>query len=524
MTKKQLSILAILLIVAIGATNQAFATSITNFKMADDTYAKVGFIFKEGIEETYFPIFKTTSDMIDNTSTSFQLQGTVGDYPYLHEALDKAYKYRLAEPTANYDFKQFTVDVELVKSGNIQKKFHYNDCTVSGASVDTLFDNAEGYTTTKTGFAIIDTIDFACGGVDMQTEISSQYDTREFPKYAQKMAGDVHSWVTFAFDDGIEKIDFPVFKMNGGFDEKSTQRPSFTVQGIPQSYPLLDTAIVKARESSGLPFGVLNNDFNARVDFANDSKTFRSLEYADCRIDEYNIDTNTDAEEGYTGKSGFAIVENITASCTGLNTQNYQPVESSHDLVQTNPYMMGGRTHAIATIILSSGEKESVDFPVFKQTSTVSYQTTKSSSATSNVYSRLNPAFQLQGVPGDTPILYSVTDLIRSRGQMTGTDFQGLFSVDVDLIHGETKVRTYHYTNCRVASYDTDTAFNKEEGYVGANGFALVSVYSFECSGYQPDNPAYDALFVVEKAKTQSSKDLRDTSQWAPSFRYNGKY
>ena len=526
-TMTTLSVIAVFAVISISVSvNEVFAASVTNFKMVDNTYAKVTFTFRDGVEELYFPVFKMTSSYVANNGPSFQLQGSVGNYPYLHEAIDQAYDHRSSASSFQYNYKQFVVDVDLVKDGTSQKKIHYFDCTVTGASVDTAFDLAEGYVTTKTGFAIIDVIDFACSGMQqIATEQSQeqkpypQHQVRDYGKNSQKLAEDVHSYATFFFNDGIEKIDFPVFKMNAGFEEKSTQRPSFTVQGIVTSHTLLDKAIDKAKAVGGLS-SIYNDDFQVTVDFANDSKTFRTLAYSDCRVDEYKIDTLFDKEEGYTGKSGYAIVEEITVSCAGLTTKNYSREKTDQqNTININPYIMGGFTHAIATVQLENGEQEKIDFPVFKQTSTVSYVTEKLKSSTDFSYSRLNPTFQLQGVVDDFPILYSVVDKIRTRGQVSGTDFQGLFSVDVDLVHNDQLIRSYQYTKCRVTNYDTDTVFNAEEGYIGANGFALVSVYNIECNGYYPSNPSFEAMQVVEKADTESTNDLRSTDKWGPNFK-----
>ncbi|HXW03271.1 MAG TPA: hypothetical protein VD651_03305, partial [Nitrosarchaeum sp.] len=79
-------------------------------------------------------------------------------------------------------------------------------------------------------------------------------------------------------------------------------------------------------------------------------------------------------------------------------------------------------------------------------------------------------------------------------------------------------VKTYNYDQCRVASYDVDTSFNAEEGYVGANGFALVGTYNFECTGYHPSNPSFEAMNVSEKAQNQSTSDLRNTDSWRAGF------
>ena len=515
-TMTTLSVIAIFAIASITVSaNEVFAMSVTNYKMVEDTYAKVTFTFRDGVEETYFPVFKMTSSYVGNSNVEFQLQGIVEDYPYLNEAMDQEYDFRLAPDETQYNYKQFVVDVDLVRGGITQKNLHYTDCKVSGSYTDTVWDNAEGYTTTKTGFAIINVIDFKCAGVTQKTtenirdlKVYSQNQLYDYGKNSQKLAEDVHSYATFYFNDGAERIDFPVFKLNTGFDEKSKERPSFLVQGIVKPHTLLDNAIAKSKKIGGQS-SLYNDDFQVNVDFANDSKTFRTLKYSDCRIEEYKIDTLFDKEEGYTGKSGFAIVEDITVTCAGLTTKNYSGEKTDHNTVNSNPYLMGGLTQAFATITMENGDKEKINFPVFKQTSST---TTKISRI-----ERLTPSFQLQGIVGDHPVLYKAVDQIRTRGP-AGTDFQGLFSVVVDIEHNNKLVKTYQYSQCRVTNYDADTSFNGEEGYVGSNGFALVGTYNFECTGYHPSNPSFDAMNVSEKAQNQNTSDLRNTDSWRVGF------
>lgn len=514
-TMTALSVIAVFAITSFYvSTNEAFAVSITNYKMAEDTYAKVTFTFRDGVEEVYFPVFKMTSSYIANSDAEFQLQGVVSDYPYLNEAMDYAYDFALAS-SAPHDYKQFLVDVDLIKGGITQKNIHYTDCRVSDAYVDTLSDKAEGYTTAKTGFAIIHVIDFVCTGVqqsapELKQEITpyAQLSFTDYGKHSYKLAEDVHSYATFYFDWGTEKIDFPVFEINSGFSETSRERPTFLVEGIVRPHVLLDDAINKAKVNSGLP-SANNIDFDVDVSFANDSKTFRTLKYSDCHIDEYKINTLFDKEEGYTGKSGFAIIEDITVSCAGWTTKNFSG--EKHDpksIANPNPYMMGGTTQVITTITLDSGKQEKLNFPVFEQTTSETKVIKKI---------RIEPAFQLQGVVGDTPLLYKVVDQIRTRGP-PGSDPQGLFSAVVDIIHNNKLVKQYYYSKCRVASYDVGTVHNAEEGYIKGKEFALVGTYNMECNGYSPSNPSFEAMNVVEKADTPSTMDLRDTDSWQVGF------
>jgi len=513
--KNAITMTTLIAVLAIGSifvsTNDIFAASVTNFKMVEDTYAKATFTFRDGVEETYFPVFKMTTSYVGNTQADFELQGIVEDYPYLNEAMDQAYDFLLAPAETQYEYKQFQVDVDLVKGGVTQKNIHYTDCRVVTSTVDTLLDNAEGYTTTKTGFATVNIIDFTCTAVKQSVPkelrdhtVYSSNQIHDYGKNSQKLAENVHSYATFYFNEGIEKIDFPIFKLNTGFDETSNDRPSFTVEGIAKSYTMLDNAINRAQSVAGNPISY-NEKFQVNVDFANDSETFRTLKFADCRIDEYKVDTLFDKEEGYTGKSGFAIVEDITVSCAGLTTKNYGEIT---DTPKLNPYIMGGLTQAFVTITADNGVQEKVNFPVFKQIGDITKVLKKQ---------RVNPAFELQGVVGDYPLLNKLADQIRTRGY-AGSDHQGLFQATVDVLHNNKLVKTYQYDNCRVTTYDSDTSYNAEEGYVGANGFALLNTYKISCTGYHPSNPSFEKLNAPEKVHTQSSLDLRRTDSWGPTF------
>jgi hypothetical protein len=92
-----------------------------------------------------------------------------------------------------------------------------------------------------------------------------------------------------------------------------------------------------------------------------------------------------------------------------------------------------------------------------------------------------------------------------------------LFDIDVNLINGEI-IRGFNYSNCRVVDYEVASDMNKEESYIKGK-FALENTFDFECQGYHPNNPVYDAMFnIYPKAQTQSTNDLRETHSWDPGF------
>ena len=63
------------------------------------------------------------------------------------------------------------------------------------------------------------------------------------------------------------------------------------------------------------------------------------------------------------------------------------------------------------------------------------------------------------------------------------------------------------------------TEHDLEESFY--KGFALTNEFSFECLGYEPYDPKYNALFKVVKADTESTIDWQSNqrSTWSPNFR-----
>ena len=67
-------------------------------------------------------------------------------------------------------------------------------------------------------------------------------------------------------------------------------------------------------------------------------------------------------------------------------------------------------------------------------------------------------------------------------------------------------VRSFNYNDCRVTDYVVESDRDKEDGYF--KGFALANIIDFECLGYHPNNPIYDAMFEVEKQATSNQVTL----------------
>ena len=515
------SLVAILAIGTMSEFNNAFAEEKqgTKYKMADDLEAILTFTFRDGVEVHNFPVFKMGENFVDNSGVSFEVQGILDSAPHLHKALDEAYQYRLQTGVGagsfEYDYRYFEVDVDFVKNGEIVKTLNYYNCAIADYEVKTLRDDQESYMSSKTGFALVDDIEFDCGGLNKTgSEIpysqSSDRSMTDFGTLDYKFANDVRTYVTFDFDDGIEQIEFPYFKIISGFAENQ-DASLFEVESVVEDYPLLYHAIDKSRKVSGQTFAS-NNDFDALVEFTKDGEVLRALDYRDCIVNSAEITTLADKEDGFTGKSGFAIVNQIGFSCAGLSTVNpsFDDLHSDVPVWKTNfisnqlpshEFPSAGNVHAITTFTYASGQ-EIIDFPLYSQ---------------HDVLGKSNPSFTLEGLVDDTPLLYSVIDEnLKIQSQSGINSALELFQVDVELMIDDKTMRVFNYNDCRVTDYVVESDRDKEDGYF--KGFALANIIDFECLGYHPNNPAYDEMFAVESADLESSFDLRNTDQWGPNF------
>jgi hypothetical protein len=512
-----------LLSIAMIPNFEAFAEEEkTGYNMVEDVKAVMTFTFRDGVETHEFPVYSMTTDFVSNTGTTFEVQGVIGDAPHLHKALDESYKYRLMIDSPNasieYNYRYFDVDVDFLRDDNNIGSIGYYNCEILSYVIETLNSNDyESYTSSKSGFAITDEIEFRCGGLNSNNSENMTMYMDTHTDYATvpldyTFAEGVRSIATFDFETGSERIEFHSFKLDSGFAEGENAGPSFSVERTLDYFPLLGKEIDNARKTSALPSSY-NSDFDVNVEFLNSEKVLRNLDFTDCRVTGSEIITQFDKEEGFTGKSGFVLVQQTNFSCAGLNSDNSAydelrgdvPVWSTAKMYSTQPthsYNVGTGATALVTFTYKDGI-EVLSFPIFDQ---------------SNVLDKFNPAFTLEGIVGDFPMLYKRVDENLSLQSVQGSNNVEQFDVDVDLMYGETNVRGFNYSNCRVIDYDVDSDMNKEENYVKGK-FALENTFDFECRGYTPNNPVYDAMFTATYAKTQNTNDLRDTDDWGPGFK-----
>jgi hypothetical protein len=519
-----IAIFSVIMISSQGMLEPAYAThAFEDFTEEYDFVAgihnEVTFKFRNGVETVNFPVFSTTSDLVENAGTSFEVEGVIGNSPHLHKALDDAYTYRMivlsGAGSFDYEHRYFDVDVNIVQNETILKSFEYNNCEVSSNNVSTLQDDYESYLLSVTGFAVVDSVEFRCSGVHINLENSSSTPTQmdmeltDFGSLPFPLAEDVRTFLTFDFDHGAEKIESVIFTLTAGFDETDNAGANFQIITAVLPHPLIDNAISKSQKVSGLQSGY-NEDFDVSVEFVNPETTLRGLDFSNCIVSGYDILTLRDKEEGYTGKRGFATAEILDVDCSGLTpiNPNFDKLSNDKESLMTpvlNPYDMGTGPHVIATLDFDTGI-EVIDFPEFYQ---------------GNLISKANPTFQLVGVPAATPLLYhAVDEAKKSQSKITGvTSSKNLFDVNLTLVNGDHTVRSFDYSKCRIVDYVLKTEHDLEESFY--NGFALTNEFHFECQGYAPANSHYVELFNTPKStETESSKDYQSKQRntWGPNF------
>lgn len=520
------SIIAVLTITPFAFSN-VLAEESEGYKMVGDISPVLTFTFREGVEVYEFPVFEMGENFADNSGTSFSVEGTVTNSPLLHKAMDEAYKYRLSNAVYDHQFKYFDVDANFVKGDKSILTLDYNNCRVENYHIETLDSNDYESYFKGVGFAIVDKIDFVCSGVNI-TDVEKPSPSKTMIDYGSSgfsFANDVKPLATFKFDAGIEKIEFPVFNLISGYEESTDNVVAqFQLEGVLDYYPLLYNAIDKSRQVSGIS-SASHIDFDVLVEFSNSDSVLRGFNFKDCRISDAKITTQNDKEEGFTGKSGFVLVHQLTFTCSGLAPVNMHYAElsgagPSWKISQiSNEYIepiqnTDKSLKAVSTFTFADGI-EKIQFSMFTQSKVLTSTVDTGSPAVTN--KPVAPTLELRGIVGDYPMLYNYVDKIRKVQGVGGTQFKDLADIDVKIISGEEVIRDFNYQNCRPTNYSVSTNTNSEESYT-KNSFAIENIFDFECQGYHPNNPVYDAMFDVKKANTESSKDLRNTDQWRDGF------
>ena len=526
------SIVALLSISFVEFSN-VFAEENREYKMIGDTTPVLTFTFRDGIETLSFPVFEMNENFAENSGISFSVEGSVTNSPLLHEALDESYKYRFSNAAFDYQYKYFDVDVDFVRDEKSIISLDYDNCRVDNYHIETLDSNDYESYFKDVGFALVDMIDFVCSGVNSNSEVSTSSESiTNYGKSEFTFANNMKTSVTFNYDFGSEKIEFPVFNLVSAYAESvDNVVAEFSVEGLLEYYPLLYRVIDDSRGVSGNSNSI-NLDFDALVEFTNGEDTLRGLEFRKCIITDAKITTQRDKEEGFTGKSGFVLVHQLGFTCSGLSPVNMHYDELKGDTIRgkslsstfLEPIQNTDKGLQTITTFTFADGIETIEFSMFKQNEilTVTEKVNDDNGNTSvaaEAFTRkvTYPTIEFRGIVGDYPLLYNhVDDGLKIQG-VGGTSNRNLVNIDVDIISDGDVIRGFNYTNCRAINYDVDTDANKEESYA-KNKFALENLFEFECQGYHPNNPTYDAMYTVKQADTESSKDLRNTDRWSSLF------
>ena len=531
------STFVLLTLIPLGFSN-VHAEEDTEYKMVGDVIPVLTFTFRDGVETHEFPVFQMGENLADNSGVSFSVEGVVSNSPLLHEAMDEAYKYRYSNSAFDYQFKYFDVDASFIKNDESIISLDYNNCRIDNYQVETLDSNDYESYHKEIGFAVVDKIDFVCSGLEPTNDgwkLPAPDTFTDFGESGFNFANEMKTSVTFVYDDGSEKIEFPVFNLVSAFEE-TPNTPEFSVEGILDYYPLLYRAIDNSREVSGAG-STSNLDFDAIVEFTNGEKTLRGIEFNDCIIADAKITTQVDKEEGFTGKSGFAVVNQFSFTCAGVSPINMHfdairgdaPIWKSTHLSNeyVEPIQNTDKGLDVFTTFTLADGTETIEFSMFTQSEvltateyTFGGTQAKSDDKVATEFTRkaAYPTLELRGIVGDYPLLYNHIDNDNLKHQNSlGTLNRVLIDIDVDIVSNGEVIRGFNYVNCRATNYDVDTEANKEESYV-KNKFALENIFDFECQGYHPNNPTYDAMFEIPQVDIQSTNDLRNTDQWARGF------
>ncbi len=118
-----------------------------------------------------------------------------------------------------------------------------------------------------------------------------------------------------------------------GFD-RLTGSPTFKLEGVLDSdrvylYEAADMAYHRGITYSQHQYG----HFDVDIYLHKEGMTLRHFKYTDCAVNDYEVTTLFDKEEGWTTSKGFAIIDEFEFGCNG-----YQPNNPLYDLMKTNGY------------------------------------------------------------------------------------------------------------------------------------------------------------------------------------------
>jgi hypothetical protein len=133
-----------------------------------------------------------------------------------------------------------------------------------------------------------------------------------------QMANGLRVMTTLTFNNGVEKLEFPIFKQG---DVLSKANPTFELEGIVGDYPLLYKRVddnLKLQSISGA--NLMTELFEVDVNLVN-GELVRGFNYSNCRVVDYDIGSAMNKEESYI-KGQFALENTFDFECQGYHPNN----------------------------------------------------------------------------------------------------------------------------------------------------------------------------------------------------------
>ena len=157
------------------------------------------------------------------------------------------------------------------------------------------------------------------------------------PTLDTNSVNDIEIKVAFHFREATETVStFKVFDtLSSGFDR--TKGANFMLEGVvggdrPLLYKAIDTTFYLGKNVQH-EF----SEFDADVIFYHGEQPYRKFTYSDCQVNNYNVFTEFDKEETFSGKTKFAIVDKIEFQCRGFALANpvYEKMLEDQEAKQT---------------------------------------------------------------------------------------------------------------------------------------------------------------------------------------------
>ena len=144
----------------------------------------------------------------------------------------------------------------------------------------------------------------------------------EETKLDTNSVNDIELHITFHFREANEVVNtFKVFDtLSSGFDR--TKGLTFMLEGVvggdrPILYKAIDETFYHGKNVQH-DF----SEFDVDIILQQGEQQYRKFTYSDCQIKNYNVFTEFDKEETFSGKTKFAIVDKIEFDCRGFAMGN----------------------------------------------------------------------------------------------------------------------------------------------------------------------------------------------------------